>query len=189
MFSGVLSVDVKYEFTAHESTKDGNSWWYCCKYRLTQKVRCPAKARVIKFDEKWILQQADENHTCEPNRPKVIAELLRHKIKEIVRSDPVRAVGKAVRTVRVEAAEEYGDDKEFYHHLISELGTDSALEKQMLRVRAEVIGPTPRSRNMFNPEKFLKRIYGEKSKVIVCDLNKLDKYMHNEISETPCVLF
>ena len=88
MFSGVLSVDAKYEFTAHESTKDGNSWWYCCKYRLTQKVRCPAKARVIKFDEKWILQQVDENHTCEPNRPKVIAELLRHKMKEIVRRDP-----------------------------------------------------------------------------------------------------
>ena len=163
MFSGVLSVDVKYEFTAHESTKDGNSWWYCCKYRLT----------VIKFDEKWILQQADENHTCEPNRPKVIAELLRHKMKEIVRRDPVRAVGKAVRTVRVEAAEEYGDDKEFYHHLISELGTDSALEKQMLRVRAEIIGPTPRSRNQFKPEEFLKRIFGEKNKVIVCDSNKL----------------
>jgi hypothetical protein len=45
---------------------------------------------------------------------------------------------------------------------VAELGTDAALEKQLLRVRHEVIGPTPRSRNSFNPDDFLDKIYGEK---------------------------
>ena len=73
---GILAVEDKYEFVAHEGTKDGNSWFYCCKYRLTPKIKCPAKARVMRFDDKWILQHADDHHNCEPNRPKVTAELL-----------------------------------------------------------------------------------------------------------------
>ena len=44
----------------------------------------------------------------------------------------------------------------------------------MLRVRAEVIGPTPRSRFHFHPEDFLDRIYGDKYDVFVCDSDKID---------------
>ena len=90
---------------------------------------------MVKVEDKWILAFADDEHNCEPNRPRVVAEHLRHKMKELVRKDPCRAVGKAVRTVRVQEAEGYSEDTEFYQHLIAELGTDSALERQMLRVR------------------------------------------------------
>ena len=76
---GILAVQDKYEFVAHEGTKDDIYWTYCCKYRLTPKVKCPAKARVVKFEEKWILKHADDDHNCEPNRPKVTAELLREQ--------------------------------------------------------------------------------------------------------------
>ena len=134
-----MAVDEKFEFTAHESTKDGSAWVYCCKHRLTAKVRCGAKARVILFEDKWILQSVDESHMCEPNRAKVTAELLRAKMKILVRKVPVKAVRKAVRAVRIQAADEYGEDEDFYLNLVAELGTDSALEKQMLRVRLEII--------------------------------------------------
>ena len=178
-----MAVDEKFEFTAHESTKDGSAWVYCCKYRLTPKVRCGAKARVILFNDKWILKSVDENHKCEPNRAKVTAELLRARMKSLVRKDPVKAVGKAVRAVRIQAADEYGEDEDFYQNLIAELGTDAALEKQMLRVRLELIGPTPHSRNLFDPEQFLSRIYGEKCNVIVCDSNKLDDTWRDSIDK------
>ena len=85
---GILSVDSKYEFTSHECSKDGQSWSYSCKYRQTQKIRCPAKASVVKVEDKWILAFADDEHNCETNRPRVVAEHLRHKMKELVRKDP-----------------------------------------------------------------------------------------------------
>ena len=61
---------------------------------------CSAKARVTFWEDmnKWILQHADD-HVCEPNRPRVIAEMLRERMKCLVRKDPAKAVGKAVRTV------------------------------------------------------------------------------------------
>lgn len=181
---GILAVEDKYEFTAHECSKDGSMWSYSCKFRLTPKVKCPAKAKVVAFDDKWILQSADDAHTCEPNRARVTAELLRTKMKNIVRSNPTQAVGKAVRTIRIEAAEEYSKNKDFYSHLIAELGTDSALEKQLLRIRAEVIGHTPKSRNDFNPDEFLNGIYGERNNIIVCDSNNLDSSWRDGINRT-----
>ena len=35
-------------------------------------------------------------------------------MKELVRADSVQPVGRAVRKVRVEAADEYGDDEDFF---------------------------------------------------------------------------
>ena len=68
-------------------------------------------------------------------------------MKSLVRSDPSKAVGIAARKIHEEAYEEFGDDEDFYDHLVSELGTDAALEKQLLRTRYEHIGQTPRNRN------------------------------------------
>ena len=65
-------------------------------------------------------------------------------MKCIVRSDPVQPVGKAIRKIREDAAKRYVADEEFYCHLVAELGTDSALEKQLLRVRGGH-GPVPAS--------------------------------------------
>ena len=71
--------------TAHTYSKDG-TWVYNCKYRLTQKVLCPATARVVSSEEKWILSSGTDNHTCEPNRARVISESLRCKMKDLVQS-------------------------------------------------------------------------------------------------------
>ena len=139
---------------------------------------------MVGFEGKWILQSVDDDHSCEPNRARVTAELLRHKMKEIVRSNPTQAVGKAVRAIRIKASKEYRREKEFYSHLIAELGTDSALEKQLLRVRGDVIGNTPKSRNGFNPEDFLSGIYKEDNDIVVCDSNSLDSNWRGLIDKT-----
>ena len=47
-------------------------------------------------------------------------------------------------------------------------------EKQLLRVRAEIIGQTPKSRNEFDAQDFLKRVFGPDDNVVVCDLNTLE---------------
>ena len=104
-------------------------------------------------------------------------------MKEIVRNNPTQAVGKAVRDIRVKASEEYRNDKYFYSHLIAELGTDSALEKQLFRVRHDV-GNTPSSRNDFDPVKFLERIHGENNDMIVCDSNDLESNWRDRIENS-----
>ena len=104
-------------------------------------------------------------------------------MKDIVRSNPAQSCGQAVRTVRIQAATEYGDDEDFHIHLVAELGTDAALEKQLLRVRHEIIGPTPRSRNAFNPVQYLEGIYGNEEDIIVLDSNELGDGWRQEISE------
>ena len=180
---GIMAVDDKFEFTVSKSNKEGSVWSYRCKYLLTPKIKCKAKAKVVLYDGKWVLQEISNNHECEPNRPRVIAEKLKHEMKELVRSDPVQPVGKAVRKVRVEAAERFGDDEDFFLHLIAELGCDSALEKQLLRVRQEIYGPTPRSRIDFEPEIFLEKIYGDKENIIVMDSDNMEEGWKDQIDK------
>ena len=67
-------MDDKYEFTVKKSNKEGTAWSYKCKYLLTPKIKCRAKAKVMFYDGKWVLQQVDNNHDCEPSRARVIAE-------------------------------------------------------------------------------------------------------------------
>ena len=86
-----------------------------------------------------------------------------------------------MRAVRVEAAHEYSEDEDFYLHLIAELRCDSALEKQLLRVRSKIIGPTPKTRNEFDAQDFLKRVFGPDDNVVVCDSNKLGEDWREEI--------
>ena len=119
---GILAVDDNYEFVAHTNNKEGTEYVYLCKFRQTVKIKCSARVRIIWNEDHWMLKELYHDHSCEPYRARVTAELLRHKMKNIVRSNPVQAVGKAVRTVRIEAAENYGHDEDFYLHLIAELG-------------------------------------------------------------------
>ena len=88
--------DEKFEFIAHECSKDGLTWNYGCKYRLTPKVKCPAKAKLTSYENSWILKYIDEDHKCQPDKAKVSAEVYKEKMKDIVRSNPTQAVGKAV---------------------------------------------------------------------------------------------
>ena len=112
---------------------------------------------MVSFEDKWILQRVDDVHHCEPNRAKVTAELLRQRMKNLLKLNPAAPCGEAVRTVRIQAAKDYGDDSAFYNQLITELGTESALEKQLSRVGHEIIDPTPRIRNDFDPINFLEK--------------------------------
>ena len=103
-------------------------------------------------------------------------------MKEIVRKEPEKPVGNAVRKVRVEAAHQYASkEPDFYMHLVAELGSDSALEKQLLRVRYEIYGSTPKSRNHLNPEEFFQRVYGDANDIVVLDSNNLKEDWRNDI--------
>ena len=55
------------------------------------------------------------------------------------------------------------------------MGTGKALEKQVLRVKHEVIGPTPRTRKQFNPASFLEKMFGDScvDDIIILDSNKI----------------
>ena len=145
---------------------------------------CQAKARVSLLEDKWILKSLDGSHKCEPNEPKVLAEFLRHTMKNLVRENPTLPVGKAIRQVKVEAARQYSENEELYSNIVSELGPDSALDKQMYRVRQEVIGPTPKSRNDFIPKDFLLNIFNDESNTIVMDSNNLDESWRRKIDKT-----
>ena len=73
----------------------------------------------------------------------------------------------------------YGQDTEFYQHLLYELGNDSALEKQLLRVRYEMIGETSKS----NPKDFFEKIYGSEHKIIIGDSDELGPNWRSEIDQ------
>ena len=67
-------------------------------------------------------------------------------------------------------------------HRIAELGCDAALEKQLLRVRQEIYGPTPKSRLHFDPNIFLENIYENKNTVTVMDSDELDGDWNSKIA-------
>ena len=60
-------------------------------------------------------------------------------------------VSDSVRCVRQAYAEKYEDDEELFDQIMSELGPDKPVEKQLLRVRQEIIGNTLTNRNLFDP--------------------------------------
>ena len=144
-------------------------------------MMCQAKARVSLMDEKWILKSLDGSHRCEPNEPKVLAEFLRHTMKNLVRQNPTLPVREAIRKVKIEAAKQYSDNEELYCKIIAELGTESALDKQMYRVRTEIDGPTPKSRNDFDAKEFLSKVFNDESQTICMDSNNLNSNWRKNI--------
>ena len=104
---GILAVDDSYELTAMKCNKEETMWYYKCKYNQTPKIKCSAKAKVIIWEDKWIVESFEGGHCCGANKPRVISELLRHEMKCIVRSDPVQPVGKAIIKIREDAAKNW----------------------------------------------------------------------------------
>ena len=144
---GILIVDRVRSFQCNSISKDKFVFHYVCCERLTVGIKCRAKAVVTKCDipgkgVKTILVKVDNEHDCEMNVPKAIAEEMRHEMKEIVRRDPHKPVIEAVRSIRKQYAEKYDDDDDLFDQLIAELGPDKPLDKQLLRVRKEIIGIT-----------------------------------------------
>ena len=137
-FTGILAVDDEYEFIAHKLSK-GGEWSYHCKYYSTPTIMCPARAKVGLCDNIWSLLRADKTHRCSPNKARVAAHNLRRRMRNMVRENDNLSCGKIVKIIRSEAKTEFGKDQVFYNELLAELGPDSALEKQLLRVRKEVL--------------------------------------------------
>ena len=70
-------------------------------------------------------------------------------MKCFVRSESELPVASTIRKFRIEASEKYSGDEELYTNLVAELGFDKPLKNVSHHVRAEVVGPTPKGRNLF----------------------------------------
>ena len=110
---------------------------------------------------KFILSQHDTDHTCEPNKAKIIADKLRDKMKYGVKCAPAEPVMTIINSVKEEAASMYEGDEFLYNQIIYELGANKPLVKQMLIVREVMIEKTPSNRNHFVVEDFLTKVYRE----------------------------
>ena len=185
---GILIVDRDKSFQCNSISKDKSVFSYVCNERLTLGVKCKAKAVVTNCDVpgkgiKPILSKVDTDHECLINFLKAIAEEMRHEMKEIVRKEPHKPVTEAVRSVRQMYSEKYDDEDDFFDQLMAELGPDKPLEKQLLRVRKEIIGKTPTNRDRFDANYFLRRVYGKDHNIVTIDSNKLEPGWRNKIAK------
>ena len=186
---GLLVVGKIRTFQCNSISKDKSTFSYACNERLTVGIKCKAKAVVVKCegpdeDFKYEVSKLDTEHTCPMNYPKAIADEMRHEMKEIVRKEPHLPVLDAISNVRKSFAEKFDADDETFDHIIAELGADKPLERQLLRVRKEIIGNTPINRDRFDQEYFLRRIYGMENGGVVMDSNKLDNSWREKLSQT-----
>ena len=185
---GILIVERVRAFQCNTISKDNTIFGYVCCERLTIGVKCLAKATVMKCDipgigVKAILVKVDSDHDCMLNVPKAIAEEMRHEMKEIVRKDPHKPVNEAVRNIRRQYAEKYDDEDDLFDQIMAELGPDKPLEKQLLRVRKEIIGKTPINRDRFDPKYFLRRLFGKEHNIVTLDSNKLETGWRDKLSQ------
>ena len=73
---------------------------------------------------------------------------------DIVRKDPTKPVGEAIKEVKLRLAKEHEKDKETFNSVIDALGNHHALEQRLTEARLAIIGPTPKSRKDFNINTF-----------------------------------
>ena len=186
---GILVVDQVRSFQCNNISKDKSIFNYVCNERLTLGVMCKAKAVVTKCvddanDPRFILSKVDHEHSCKVNIAKAIADALRHEMKEIVRKEPHKPVSDAIRTVRQSLSAKYDSDEDLFDQIMAELGADKPLEKQLLRVRKEIIGTLPPNRNAFDPGHFLARVFGNDQDVIILDSNLLSPGWRDRLQKT-----
>ena len=177
---GLLVVEGVRTFQCNSMNKDKNIFKYVCNERLTIGVKCRAKAKVIVCDVpekglKPMLVNVDTDHDCPLNVPRAVADQMRHEMKEIVRANPQDPFSCAIKKVRNTYAKKYSDknEDELFDQIIAELGPDKPLERPLQRVRMELIGNTPRNRDLFDAEYFLRRVYSRDNNIIVMDSNRL----------------
>ena len=171
---GILVVGCVRSFQCNNISKDKNVFNYVCNARLTIGVKCKAKAVVAKCDipgekVKHIVVKVDDDHNYLMNLPKAIADEMRHEMKEIVRKEPQKPVSEAIRSIRQLYAEKYDEDDDLFDQIMAELGADKPLEKQLLRVRKEIIGKTPKNRDRFDANYFLRRVFGKDHNIVTLD--------------------
>ena len=173
---GILVVDGQYKFRLNKTNKSKTIYKMYCNQQGNPVFSCTAKAKVGKRDDGgFFLYSCDDHHNHLANKADVTAEELKQRMGEIVKNSPANPVGEAIKHVKLEAAEEYGEDEDFFKEIVAALGSYHALELRLLRIREKIIGPMPRSRDRFDPRHFLKKIYGKNHKVEVLDSNKLSE--------------
>ena len=145
-----------------------------CVQQANPEFSCRAKATVVKRDDdSFFLYSCDDAHNHLVNSALIVAEELKQRMAEIVRNNPAAPVGEAISTIKIEAAQEYGDDDDRFNDITDALGSHHALTLKLLRVRDSIIGKMPRNRDYFDPNYFLKRVFPGKSNVEIMDSNKL----------------
>ena len=173
---GILVVDGKYRFRLSKTNKAKTICKMYCLQQGNPEFGCSAKATVVqREDGSYFLYSCDDNHNHLVNKAEVTAEELKQRMGEIVKEAPANPVGEAIKMVKLEAAEEFGNDEDNFKEIVDALGSYHALELRLLRIREKIIGPMPRSRDRFDPKHFLKRIFGKNHKVEVLDSNKLSE--------------
>lgn len=183
---GILIWADKYKMICHIKHKNKTEFTYKCKYRGNPTYKCKATCQVSQINGKYLVSSSHDSirHSCEPNESGIAVELLKEKMKEIVRKNPAKAVGKAIFEVRKYAAELYANDEEFYLRIIEELGDDKALTEMLYQVRLKEIGPTPKTRNEFDPNVLFDKNFQEANDILVMDSNDLKEGWKKEISKS-----
>ena len=138
---------------------------------------CRAKARVHKFDDgHYSLVDIDTEHSHSSIESQIKAEMLKQKMEEAVKANPSAPVGAAIKNIKLQLAEEIGDDDERLLEIISSLGTNSGIEKRLYRIRNMKLGKTPRTRKEFSPDKFMTEVFGDDNKLIALDSDLYDNW-------------
>ena len=171
---GLLVIENQYRFRYNHVSKDNSVFKMYCDQHAHPEHKCKAKATVKRReDDSFLLVHCDSIHTHFVNKSAIKAQELRQRMVEIVKNDPAAPVGDAIKAVKIEAANEYRNDDDEFNEIIDALGTHHALELKLLRVRDNIIGPMPRSRDWFDPFHFLNKVFKDNNKVEILDSNKL----------------
>ena len=171
---GILCVEGMYKFRLNKANKEKNKFTMYCVQHNNPEFMCKAKATVCKREDgSYFMFSCDECHSHLVNKAEITAEKLKQRMADIVRMNPVEPVGEAIKAVKLQAADEFGQNEDTFNELVDALGSHHALELRLLRVRDAVIGGMPKNRDCFDPNFFLTRIFGEDHKLEVMDSNKL----------------
>ena len=182
---GILVVEGQYKFRKNKANKEKNRFIMYCVQQNNPEFGCKARAVVsMREDGSYFMYSCDEHHNHFVNKAEIIAEELTQRMAEMVRMSPVEPVGEAIKAVKLQAAEEFGDDDDKFNEIVAALGTHHALELRLLRVRDSVIGSMPKNRDSFDPSYFLQKIFGKNHKVEVMDSNKLPDNWEDIISKS-----
>ena len=137
---GLLIIDDSYKMISIQALKD--SFRYVCSEYRTIGVKCKAKARVKLCEGEPVVSEVDE-HTCRPNKPLVIAEIMKSEIKDKVSEDPSGSiplcyVQKYIDQVRIKYAKMYQQDYYLWLQVNEKLGSDQNLTRLSYRTREKI---------------------------------------------------
>ena len=152
---GILLVENKFKFRMNGRSKGNMIYRYYCVQQSNPEFGCKAKATVVKKDDgTFFLYSCDANHNHFINEGQILADKYRLEMIDIVRKDPTKPVGEAIKEVKLRLAREHENDKETFNSVIDALGNHHALEQRLTEARLAIIGPTPKSRKDFNINTF-----------------------------------